>query len=91
MLDSKARQELLAAYYEALSYGHVFAAQLGFLAWLTAGICVDDSLTELNAITRRVVSEVREFQSKSTLLFILPVWQVVSSISLLVLICGGHF
>ncbi len=91
MLDSKARQELLAAYYEALSYGHVFAAQLGFLAWLTAGIYVDDSLTELNAITRRVVSEVREFQSKSTLLFILPVWQVVSSISLLVLICGGHF
>jgi predicted ATPase len=78
-LDSSARRDLLNAYYTALSYGHVFTAQTGFVAWINAGLYVDDSLVELNSTTRRVVEEIREFQTNGCLKPILPVWQVVSS------------
>jgi predicted ATPase len=78
MLDSGARSELLGAYHMALRYGHVFVAQTGFLAWMAAGLYLEDSMAESNAIARRVVQEMREFQTKSALVLLLPAWQVVS-------------
>jgi predicted ATPase len=78
-LDSRTRREFLNAYRSALSYGHVVVAQNGFVGWMAAGLYLDDSLAELNSTTRRVVQEMREFQTNSALMFLLPVWQIVSS------------
>ncbi|KAI2506904.1 PhoQ sensor [Fragilaria crotonensis] len=80
-LDSSARCDFLNAYYTALSYGHVFTAQTGFVGWISAGLYVDDSLVELNSTTRRVVQEIREFQTNGCLKPILPVWQVFLNMS----------
>jgi predicted ATPase len=77
-LDSSARREFLNAYHMALSYGHVVIAQNGFLAWMVAGLYLDDSLTELNSTTRRVVQEMKEFLTNRVLMHLLPVWQIVS-------------
>jgi predicted ATPase len=77
--DSNARRAFLDAYETALSDGHVVTAQTGFVVWMAAGLYVDDSLAELNAITRRVVQEMQEFQTNSVLMAVLPLWQVVSS------------
>ncbi|KAI2506899.1 histidine kinase [Fragilaria crotonensis] len=74
-LDSTARRDFLNAYHMALSYGHVVIAQTGFLSWVVAGLYLDDSLAELNSTTRRVVQEMREFQTNSALMFLLPIWQ----------------
>jgi predicted ATPase len=78
-LDSAARRDILNAYHMALSYGHVVIAQTGFASWVAAGLYLDDSLAELNSTTRRVVQEMREFQTNSALMFLLPIWQIVSS------------
>ena len=78
-LDSTARREFLNAYQVAMSHGHVVVAQTGFVAWMAAGLYLDDSLAELNSTTRQVVQEMREFQSNGALVFLLPVWQIVSS------------
>lgn len=80
-LDSRARQEFLDGYRMALAYGHVSIAQLGFLSWMGAGFYLDDSLAELNTITRRVVQEIREFESKCILAVLLPPWQVFLNLS----------
>jgi predicted ATPase len=77
-LDSSARREFLNAYHTSLSYGHVMIAQTSIVAWIAAGLYVDDSVAELNSITRRLVQEMREFQTNSALRAILPVWQIVS-------------
>jgi predicted ATPase len=77
--DSNARRAFLDAYETALSDGHVVTAQTGFVVWMAAGLYVDDSLAELNSTTRRVVQEMREFQTNRALMFLLPVWQLVSS------------
>jgi predicted ATPase len=81
-LDSRARREFLDGYRMALTYGHVSIAQTGFFAWVAAAFYLDDSLTELNSTTRHVVQETREFQSKSVLVILLPLWQVVRKVSL---------
>ena len=79
-LDSSARRNFLNAYHTALlSFGHVVVAQTGILAWMAAGLYLDNSLAELNSTTRRVVQEMREFQMNGALVFLLPVWQIVSS------------
>jgi predicted ATPase len=78
-LDSGARRDFLNAYHMALSYGHVVVAHTGFVAWMAAGLYLDDSLAELNSTTRRVVQEMREFQTNGALVFLLPIWQIVSS------------
>jgi predicted ATPase len=78
-LDSSARREFLNAYHVALSHVQVVTAQTGIVAWVSAGLYLDDSLAELNTTTRQVVQEIREFQRNSALMFILPVWQIVSS------------
>ncbi|KAI2503942.1 histidine kinase [Fragilaria crotonensis] len=75
-LDSSARRDFLNAYYMAMSNGHVLVAQTGFVAWMAAGLYLDDSLAELNSTTRRVVQEMREFQTNGALVFLLPVWQI---------------
>ena len=77
-LDSIARQEFLYNYHVALSYGHLFPAQTGFIGWIASSLHLDDSLIEVNARTRPLVQELREFQSKWSLVLILPIWQVVS-------------
>ncbi|KAI2506905.1 PhoQ sensor [Fragilaria crotonensis] len=79
-LDSSARRDFLNAYHTALSYGHVVVAQTGVLAWMAAGLYLDDPLAELNSTTRRVVQEMREFQTNGALVFLLPVWQIFLNI-----------
>ena len=78
-LNSSGRREFLNAYHMALSYGHVVIAQYGFVGWMAASLYLDDFLAEVNTITRRVVQEMREFQTNRALMFLLPVWQLVSS------------
>ncbi|KAI2495113.1 hypothetical protein MHU86_19387 [Fragilaria crotonensis] len=80
VLDSSSRREFLNAYYLAMSYGHVVIAQNGFVAWVAANLYLDDFLEELNSTTRRVVQEMREFQTSRALMFLLPVWQVFLNI-----------
>jgi predicted ATPase len=78
-LDSSARRDILNAYHMTLSYGHVVVAQAGVVAWMASGLYVDDSLAELNSLTRRMVQRMREYETNSALVFLLPIWQVVSS------------
>ncbi|KAI2506906.1 histidine kinase [Fragilaria crotonensis] len=75
-LDSSDRRDLLNAYHLAMSNGHVFTAQTGFVAWVGAGLYLDDSLVELNSTTRRVVQEMREFQTNGAFELLRPVWQI---------------
>jgi predicted ATPase len=77
-LDSVARNELLLSYKLAMSYGYISFAQLGFNAWVCTGLYLDDQLSDLHQVVRIVVNEMREFDSKSGLAFLLPLWQVVS-------------
>ncbi|KAI2493420.1 PFAM Protein kinase domain [Fragilaria crotonensis] len=79
-LDSSARRNFLNAYHMALSYGHVQVAQAGVIAWMSAGLYVDDSLADLNSLTRRMVQQMREYQMSNALMALLPIWQVFLNI-----------
>lgn len=80
-LDSRARRDFLDAYHMALSYVQVVVAQTGVVGWMSAGLYLDDSLTELNATTRLLVPEMREFQTIGVLLLLLPIWQIFLNLS----------
>jgi predicted ATPase len=77
-LDSDSRDEFFRAYQLATSYGHIRMAQFGFIAWIDTAIYIDDNLSDVHLRARTVVSEMRELESKSCLVILLPIWQVVS-------------
>ncbi|KAI2505092.1 hypothetical protein MHU86_9368 [Fragilaria crotonensis] len=79
-LDSSARRDVLNAYRMALSYGYVVVAQAGVVTWMASGLYVDDSLAELNSLTRRMVQQMRDYQMNSALMPVLPIWQVFLNI-----------
>jgi hypothetical protein len=61
-----------------MSYGNIHLAHLGFNAWVVAALYLDDPLSEIHQVVRSVVNEMRDFDSKSVLAFLLPSWQIVS-------------
>ena len=77
-LDSDARQEFLYAYRITMSHGQINVAQFGFLAWVVTALYLDDRISEVHPQVRYVINEMREYDSKSSLIFLLPLWQVVS-------------
>jgi predicted ATPase len=79
-LDSDSRHEFFHAYQIAMSFGHVNIAQYGFVGWVVAAMYLNDRLSDVHLKTRSVVGEMREFDSKSGLMFLLPTWQAVSCV-----------
>jgi hypothetical protein len=77
-LDSDARNMFLYAYRMTMSIGQIHVAQLGFLAWAVTALYLDERISEIHSQVRYVMSEMKEFGSKSSLIFLLPMWQVVS-------------
>jgi predicted ATPase len=75
--DSESRNEFLQAYQSALRYGNTNIAHYGFVGWLSAAFYLDDYLSDVHRLTRSYVSEMREYDSQSGLMFILPIWQGV--------------
>jgi predicted ATPase len=76
--DSDCQQEFLLAYRLAMSYGNINFAHLGFVAWTITALFFDIQLSEIHHIARIVANEMRDFDSKNGLMFLLPIWQVVS-------------
>jgi hypothetical protein len=76
--DSKSRHEFLSSYQLSMSYGHVSIAHYGFIAWVAAALYLDDNLSNVHPRTRSVVGELHALDSKNGLMFLLPIWQVVS-------------
>ena len=79
-MDPGFRDEFLHAYHLAMSFGHIFDAHLGFHGWLLSGVYLDEPLREIHARTRSVVAEMREYDLKIWMMFVLPNWQVVSDL-----------
>jgi len=88
-LDYGVRQEFLHAYHLAMSFGDINRGPLGFIAWVFTGFYLDEPLTEIHARVRSVVAELREHDSKSCLMFLLPNWQVVSDLTVSASLCSG--
>jgi predicted ATPase len=86
-LDHGFRHEFLHAYHLAMSSGDIFYAHLGFHGWLLSGVYLDEPLMEIHARTRSVVAEMREYDSKTSLMFLLPAWQVVSDLTMSACCC----
>jgi predicted ATPase len=78
-LDSESRHELLLGYQMSLSYGDIHLAQFGVVGWVVAAIYIDDKLSDIHPKTRSVVSEMQELDCMSSLILLLPNWQVVST------------
>jgi predicted ATPase len=76
--DTEFRQEFLLAYRLAMSFGNINFAQLGFVGWVLTSLFFNDQLSEVHQIARTTVNEMRDFDSKSILRFLLPIWQTVS-------------
>jgi len=48
---------------------------------------LDEPLMEIHARTRSVVAEMREYDSKDCLMFLLPNWQAVSDLTVSACFC----
>jgi predicted ATPase len=86
-LDYGARDEFLHAYHLAMSFGDISRAHQGFNGWVFCGIFLDEPLMEIHARTRSVVAEMREYDSKTSLMLLLPNWQVVSGLTMSACCC----
>jgi predicted ATPase len=86
-LDHGVRDEFLQAYHLAMSFGYISRAHQGFNCWVLSGIFLDDPLMEIHARTRSVVAEMREYDSKISLMMILTMWQVVSDLTVSACCC----
>jgi predicted ATPase len=86
-LDYGVRDEFLHAYHLAMSFGNIRHAHIGFNGWLISGVYLDEPLMEIHARTRSVVAEMREYDSKIELTFLLSNWQIVSDLIVSVVCC----
>jgi predicted ATPase len=77
-LDQACRQDLINAYHQAMSYGDIFRAQFGMVGWVLLGTYLDSNLMEIHNRMRTAVAEMREYDAKCSLIFLLPTWQSVS-------------
>jgi hypothetical protein len=91
-LDHAVGHEFLQAYHLSMSFGDISFGYYGFAGWLYTSIYLDMPLEEIHSLARAVVSEGREYESSTLLIFILPLWQVVSIFRFCVLKSYGiHF
>jgi predicted ATPase len=81
-LDSVSRHDFFRAFQLATSYGDIRIAQYGFIAWIDTAIYLDDNLSDVHPRARSIVCEMRELDSKSCLVILLPIWQLVSQLNL---------
>jgi len=81
-LDHGVRDEFLHAYHLVMSFRDISHAHLGFAGWFMSGVYSNEPvMDEIHARTRSAVAEMRDYDSKIWLMFILPAWQVVSDLT----------
>jgi histidine kinase len=71
-LDSDARNEFLYAYRITMSNGQINVAQLRFLAWVVTALYLEDTISDVHPKVRNVLGEMQEYDSKISLIFLLP-------------------
>jgi predicted ATPase len=77
-LDSSARHEFLNAYRITMSYGQISVAHMGIIAWVVTALYLDDPISKIHPQLMNFINEMREYDSRIALMFLLPLWQVVS-------------